>query len=162
MNTNYQQQPVYGNEPMDVRVTDPSYYPGVVQQQQPYSQGPVGFVQVAPIGVPRNVKNYLTFSVLNAVFCLPWFIFWIPALVCSLVSRSKSEDNDLKSARTFASASLSLNITCTIGGLTAYILIAVLIPLYYLGMLGSAGGLNSLVSSVSSGSSLLNYSGYFG
>ena len=163
MNPNYQQQPIYSNDPMEVRVTEPSYYPGAVQQQQPYSQGPVGFVQVAPIGVAYNVKNYLTFSILNAVFCLPWFVFWIPALICSLVSRSKAEVNDLKSARKLASASLALNITCTIGGLLAYILICVLVPLYYLGMLGSAGGVTSLISSVSSGSSLLNsYSNYFG
>ena len=139
------------------------YQPGQQQQQQPrigfvqmqtqpIQQGPIGVVQVAPIGVGYLERNYLTWSILNAIFFFPYLLFWIPALICSLSSRSKASLNDMRSARQLANASLVLNILCTVLGLIGYIIMAIVIPVSIINGVSTA-------SSVFSSSYSNSYSG---
>ena len=142
------------------------YQPGQQQQQQqtqigfvqvqPVQQAPIGVVQVAPVGVGYFQKNYLTWSILNAIFFFPYLLFWIPALICSLSSRSKASLNDMRSARQLASASLALNIVCTVFGIIGYIIMVIVIPVSIIN--GASSVYSSSISSYSNSYSGCTYS----
>ena len=102
---------------------------GFVQMQRPAQRGPIGIVQVGPIGAAYYQRSYLVWSILNAIFFFPYLFFWIPALICSLSSRSKASLNDMRSARQLANASLVLNILCTVLGVVGYIVISTVLPI---------------------------------
>ena len=120
-----------------------SYQQEQQQQQQP-QLAPVNLFQVQPppkqslmtsmdealpVEVVNNYKTYLGWTICNAIVFLPHIYLWIPALVCSLVTRSKVYRNKFKSARRFSNATLTLNLLCLFVGLLAYVAAAVFIPL---------------------------------
>ena len=120
----------------------PGYLTYQQQEQQP-QQAPVNLFQVQPppkqslmlmdetqpIEVVNNYKTYLSWTICNAIVFLPHIYLWLPALVCSLFTRSKVYRNKFKSARRFSNATLTLNLLCLFVGLLAYIAALVFVPL---------------------------------
>ncbi len=53
-------------------------------------------------------------------------MFWIPALIFSLIARKKLQSNDLTSCQLFARKSLIFNIACLVCGTLGYVLVLVL------------------------------------
>jgi hypothetical protein len=74
-------------------------------------------------------RNWLVWSILNAIIFFPFWIIWLPALIFSIISRNKTVQCDYKSAKDHGNISFVLNIICTILGLISYIIIAIVIPL---------------------------------
>ncbi len=53
-------------------------------------------------------------------------MFWIPALIFSLIARKKFHSKDLKSYENFSKKSLAFNIMCLVCGTLSYVLVLTL------------------------------------
>ena len=80
----------------------PSYAPSVMYQNPPQQQpsyAPPVIIQVPPqqrqntvfVGVNSPKKNsWLAWSIVNLILFFPLLIFWIPALICSIMARDSN------------------------------------------------------------------------
>lgn len=73
-------------------------------------------------------QTWLAWSIITTIIFLPFFFFWIPALVCSLKAKKRFRQNDHESGKKLANTSLILNVTCLFVGVICYIL-AIALPL---------------------------------
>ena len=67
-------------------------------------------------------------SVVSLVIFFPLFIFWVPALICSITARNKFFVNDVKAGKLYAKFALGLNISCLVFACIGY-LCAIIVPL---------------------------------
>ncbi len=74
------------------------------------------------------IKKKLRWSVVSLVIFFPLFIFWIPALICSISARNKFIVNDIKGGKLLANIALILNIVCLVFACVGY-LCALIVPL---------------------------------
>ncbi len=65
---------------------------------------------------------------MSLVIFFPLFIFWIPALICSISARNKFIVNDIKGGKLLANIALILNIVCLVFACVGY-LCALIVPL---------------------------------
>ncbi len=98
--------------------------------------------------LPVRVRSdYLVWSICNMIFFFPWIVFWLPALILSIVSRSKRRSQEIESANQLAKASLGLNITCTVLGALAWIAIVIAVPIILTRVAVPASSSSSMLSS---------------
>ncbi len=77
-------------------------------------------------------NDWLPWSIVNMIFFLPLIIFWLPALLLSIVTNLNNKKKINIDARLkLGIASLILNIICLAFGLVLYIFIDILIGLNY-------------------------------
>jgi hypothetical protein len=58
--------------------------------------------------------DYLIFSILNILLFTPLFVFWIPALILSIIVRQRS--HDVECSEKLSNLSWGLNMACSILG----------------------------------------------
>ena len=73
-------------------------------------------------------KDWLLWSIVNLIIFFPFFIFWLPALICSISARGRFMVKDYKGGKSFANISLVLNIMCLLFAILGY-LCAIIIPI---------------------------------